>query len=98
LGANYSGKGVCDHFGLLDEVDLIMGTFSKSLASIGGFIAGEYPVINYFLIYGLRVLIINLKSRCIAKKMKLSFPSYIRGFSKIYKHFSHLHVVIIIVE
>jgi 8-amino-7-oxononanoate synthase len=47
LGANYSGKGVCDHFGLLDEVDLIMGTFSKSLASIGGFIAGEYPVINY---------------------------------------------------
>lgn len=47
LGAKYSGKGVCDHFGLLDEVDLIMGTFSKSLASIGGFVAGEYPVINY---------------------------------------------------
>lgn len=47
LGKRYSGKGVCDHFGLLDDVDLIMGTFSKSLASIGGFIAGEYPVINY---------------------------------------------------
>ena len=31
------GRGVCDHFGLTDEVDLIMGTFSKSLASIGGF-------------------------------------------------------------
>ena len=47
LGKRYSGKGVCDHFGLLDDVDLVMGTFSKSLASIGGFIAGEYPVINF---------------------------------------------------
>lgn len=41
------GRGVCDHFGLLDEVDLIMGTFSKSLASIGGFIAGDADTINY---------------------------------------------------
>ncbi|MGI6074376.1 MAG: serine palmitoyltransferase [Fermentimonas sp.] len=47
LGRNYNGKGTTDHFGLLDKVDLIMGTFSKSLASIGGFIAGDYPVINY---------------------------------------------------
>lgn len=47
LGKRYSGRGVCDHFGLLDEIDLVMGTFSKSLASIGGFIAGDYPVINY---------------------------------------------------
>ena len=41
------GRGVCDHFGLSDEVDLIMGTFSKSLASIGGFIAGDWDTINY---------------------------------------------------
>ncbi len=47
LGRKYSGKGVCDHFGLLDNVDLVMGTFSKSLASIGGFIAGDYSMINY---------------------------------------------------
>lgn len=47
LGKRYSGRGVADHFGLLDDVDLVMGTFSKSLASIGGFIAGEYSVINY---------------------------------------------------
>lgn len=47
LGQNYSGKGVCDHFGLLDNVDLIMGTFSKSLASIGGFVAGDHSTINY---------------------------------------------------
>ena len=41
------GRGVCDHFGLTHEIDLIMGTFSKSLASIGGFIASDEPVINY---------------------------------------------------
>lgn len=42
-----NGRGVCDHFGLTNEVDLIMGTFSKSLASIGGFIAGDKEVINW---------------------------------------------------
>ena len=41
------GRGVGDYFGLTDEVDLIMGTFSKSLASIGGFIAGDSDTINY---------------------------------------------------
>ena len=41
------GRGVCDHFGLTDEVDLIMGTFSKSMASIGGFIASDAATINY---------------------------------------------------
>ena len=41
------GRGVCDHFGVTGDVDLIMGTFSKSLASIGGFIAGDSVVINY---------------------------------------------------
>ncbi|WP_296087688.1 aminotransferase class I/II-fold pyridoxal phosphate-dependent enzyme [Alloprevotella tannerae] len=41
------GRGVCDHFGLTDQVDLIMGTFSKSLASIGGFIAANKTIINW---------------------------------------------------
>ena len=41
------GRGVCDHFGLTHELDLIMGTFSKSMASIGGFIAGDKDTINY---------------------------------------------------
>lgn len=41
------GRGVCHHFGLADEVDLIMGTFSKSLASIGGFIASDSSIINW---------------------------------------------------
>ena len=41
------GRGVCDHFGLRDEVDLIMGTFSKSIASLGGFIATSKVITNY---------------------------------------------------
>ncbi|MBR4048170.1 MAG: pyridoxal phosphate-dependent aminotransferase family protein [Bacteroides sp.] len=42
-----NGRGVCDHFGVTDDVDIIMGTFSKSLASIGGFVAGDKEVINW---------------------------------------------------
>lgn len=41
------GRGVCNHFGVTDGVDLIMGTFSKSFASIGGFIASDKETINY---------------------------------------------------
>ncbi len=42
-----TGRGTAEHFGLENEVDLIMGTYSKSLASIGGFISGEEKVIHY---------------------------------------------------
>lgn len=42
-----NGRGVCDHFGLADQVDIIMGTFSKSLASIGGFIATDSVTANF---------------------------------------------------
>ena len=48
LGAR--GAGACELFGLEDEVDLRMGTFSKSLASCGGFIAGPADVIEYLRI------------------------------------------------
>jgi 8-amino-7-oxononanoate synthase len=47
LGVLGNGRGTAAHFGLTDEVDLIMGTFSKSLASIGGFIAGDEQTIHY---------------------------------------------------
>lgn len=43
----HQGRGVCHHFGLADQVDLIMGTFSKSFASIGGFIAADKDTINW---------------------------------------------------
>ena len=42
-----NGSGTASHFGLTDRVDLIMGTFSKSFGSLGGFIAGDHEVINY---------------------------------------------------
>jgi 8-amino-7-oxononanoate synthase len=45
LGAN--GRGTPEHFGLEGEVDLLMGTFSKSLATVGGFVAGDAAVIDY---------------------------------------------------
>ena len=47
MGKNFNGKGASEHFGVLKDIDLVMGTFSKSLASIGGFIAGDNITINY---------------------------------------------------
>ena len=47
LGVLGNGRGTAAHFGLTDDVDLIMGTFSKSFASIGGFIAGDADVMHY---------------------------------------------------
>ncbi len=41
------GDGTAAHFGLAEDVDIIVGTFSKSLASIGGFVVGSRPIINY---------------------------------------------------
>jgi len=47
IGVTGNGHGTAAHFGLTDQVDLIMGTFSKSFASIGGFIAGDADVIHF---------------------------------------------------
>jgi 8-amino-7-oxononanoate synthase len=45
MGKN--GRGTAEHFGVEDKIDLVMGTFSKSIASLGGFVAGEGKVISY---------------------------------------------------
>jgi 8-amino-7-oxononanoate synthase len=47
VGVLGGGRGTAAHFGLTDKADLIMGTFSKSFASLGGFIAGDKDVIDY---------------------------------------------------
>ena len=47
IGVTGGGRGTSAHFGLTDDVDLIMGTFSKSFASIGGFIAGDAEAVRY---------------------------------------------------
>ena len=45
MGKN--GRGTCEHFGVEDDIDIVMGTFSKSIASLGGFVAGDAKVISY---------------------------------------------------
>jgi 8-amino-7-oxononanoate synthase len=47
IGVLGGGRGTAVHFGLVDEVDVTMGTFSKSFASLGGFVAGHRDVINW---------------------------------------------------
>jgi 8-amino-7-oxononanoate synthase len=47
MGVLGGGRGTAAHFGMTDEVDLIMSTFSKSFASLGGFIAGDEDVVHY---------------------------------------------------
>lgn len=47
MGVLGGGHGTATHFGVTDQVDLIMSTFSKSLASIGGFVSGDFDVIDY---------------------------------------------------
>ena len=47
IGVLGGGHGTAAHFGLTDQVDLIMSTFSKSFASLGGFIAGDEDIIHY---------------------------------------------------
>ena len=54
----YQGRGTANHFGLTDKVDLIMGTFSKSFGSLGGFIAADFEIIN-FLKHNARSLIFS---------------------------------------
>ncbi|MBU0504427.1 pyridoxal phosphate-dependent aminotransferase family protein [bacterium] len=46
------GRGTAHHYGLQDHVDLIVGTFSKSLASVGGFVVGNYKVVDFIKHYG----------------------------------------------
>jgi 8-amino-7-oxononanoate synthase len=47
MGVTGNGRGTAAHFGVTDQVDLIMSTFSKSFASLGGFVAGDADVISY---------------------------------------------------
>jgi 8-amino-7-oxononanoate synthase len=65
LGAN--GRGTADHFGVTADIDLIMGTFSKALASIGGFVAGPAPIIDFIRYFGRSMLFsTSLPPACLA--------------------------------
>ena len=57
------GRGTSEHFGVMDGIDLYIGAFAKSMASIGGFIAGPRPIINY--------LRYNMRSQMYAKSLPM---------------------------
>ena len=57
------GRGTSEHFGVMDEIDLYIGAFAKSMASIGGFVAGPRKIINY--------LRMNLRSQMYAKSLPM---------------------------
>ena len=61
MGAN--GRGTSEHYGVMDEVDLYFGAYAKSMATIGGFVAGDKDIIN-FLRY-------NLRSQIYAKSLPM---------------------------
>ncbi|MBI5646754.1 MAG: pyridoxal phosphate-dependent aminotransferase family protein [Ignavibacteriae bacterium] len=50
------GRGTASHFGLIDDVDMTMGTFSKTFASLGGFVVGDRSVINYLKHHSLALI------------------------------------------
>ncbi len=59
-----NGRGTSEHYGVMDEIDLYFGAFAKSMASIGGFVAGPSSIINY--------LRYNLRSQIYAKSLPMA--------------------------
>jgi len=78
------GRGTCDHFGVTDKVDVIMGTFSKSLATVGGFLAGDAAMIDYLkhtsraLIFSASIAPANVGAVMAALDIILAEPELIR--------------------
>lgn len=86
------GRGTTDHFGVTDKVDLIMGTFSKSFGSLGGFIAGDHSVINVIkhqsrsLIFSASMPPANVAAVSKAVDIMLSEPERIENLWKVTRH------------
>ena len=89
LGVLGGGRGTAAHFGLTDEVDLIMGTFSKSLASLGGYIAGDEDVIHYIkhharsLIFSASIPPVNAATALAALQVMREEPERVRRVNEI---------------
>jgi 7-keto-8-aminopelargonate synthetase-like enzyme len=90
LGKN--GTGTASHFGLTNKVDLIMGTFSKSFASLGGFIASDKDTINYIkhnsrsLIFSASMTPASAASVLAALNIMESEPERIQNLWKVTNH------------
>ena len=83
------GRGACEFLGLEDKVDLVMGTFSKSLGSIGGFIAGTQEVINYIK-HSARALIFTAAPMPAATAAALASLEIIEKEPERMKRLSHI--------
>lgn len=83
------GRGTAAHFGLTDQVDLIMSTFSKSFASLGGFIAGGEDVIHYIkhfaraLIFSASIPAANAAAALAALKIMREEPEHVQRLTAI---------------
>lgn len=86
------GRGTADRFGVTDKVDLIMGTFSKSFGSLGGFIAGDHSVINVIkhqsrsLIFSASMPPANVAAVSKAVDIMLSEPERLENLWKVTRH------------
>ena len=92
MGVLGKGKGTAAHFGMTDDVDLIMATFSKSFASLGGFIAGDDDVIHYIkhharsLIFSASIPAPNAASALAALEVMRDEPDRIERVNQIADH------------
>ena len=89
IGVLGGGRGTAAYFGMTDQVDLIMSTFSKSFASLGGFIAGDEPVVHYIkhharsLIFSASIPPSNAAAALAALKIMRDEPERVEHLSKI---------------
>ena len=89
MGVLGGGRGTAAHFGLTEEVDLIMSTFSKSFASLGGFVAGDEDVIHYIkhqaraLIFSASIPPANAAAALAALQVMRSEPERIQRLTEI---------------
>ncbi|MCS7011127.1 MAG: aminotransferase class I/II-fold pyridoxal phosphate-dependent enzyme [Anaerolineales bacterium] len=89
IGVLGGGRGTAAHFGLTDQVDIIMSTFSKSFASLGGFVAGDETVIHYVkhharaLIFSASITPANAAAALAALRIMREEPERIERLMKI---------------
>jgi 8-amino-7-oxononanoate synthase len=95
MGVTGKGRGTAEEFGLTDQVDLIMSTFSKSFASLGGFIAGDEEVIHYVkhnarsLIFSASIPAANTAAALAALRIIREEPERVERVNTIADHIRH---------
>ncbi len=88
MGVLGGGRGTAAYFGMTDQVDLIMSTFSKSFASLGGFIAGDEPIIHYIkhharsLIFSASIPPANAAAALAALQVMREEPEWVQRLSE----------------